>query len=51
VIVSLPPREQAWERARYEAYQAHLTGHTIAQTLGLAATFLTLTGTNATSAT
>ena len=51
VIASLPPREQAWETARYEAYQAHLAGQTIAQTLGLAVTFLTLTGTNATSTT
>ena len=48
VLTSLPPRGQAWEIARYQAYQAHLTGHTIAQTLGLAVTFLTLTGTNAT---
>jgi hypothetical protein len=47
----LSPREQAWERARYQSYQAHLTGHTIAQTLGLAVAFLTLTGTNATSTT
>jgi len=50
-LASLPPREEAWERARYQAYQAHLTGQTIAQTLGLAVTFLTLAGANATSTT
>jgi len=51
VLASLPPRGQAWEMARYRAYQASLVGHTIGQTLGRAATFLTLTGANATSAT
>ncbi len=47
-LVSLPPREQAWEMARYRAYQAYLVGHTIAQTFEPAVTFLTLTGANAT---
>jgi hypothetical protein len=47
-LASLAPGRQAWEMTRYESYQAHLTGRTIAQTLGLAVTFLTLTGTNAT---
>src|SRR5262249_15979282 len=32
VLVSLPARAQAWEMARYRAYQAQLTGHTIAET-------------------
>ena len=45
------PRGQAWEMDVYRAYEAHLAGHTIGQTLGRAATFLTLTSANATSAT
>jgi hypothetical protein len=49
-LASLPPREQAWEMARYRAYQAHLARHTIGQTFGRAVTFLTLTGANAASA-
>lgn len=44
---SLPPRGQTWEMARYHAYQTHLAGHTIGETLGRAATFLTITGANA----
>ena len=47
----LPPRAQAWERARYRAYQARLAGHTIGKTFGRAVTFLTLTGADAASAT
>ena len=43
VLTSLPPRGQAWEIARYQAYQACLVGHTIGQTFGRAVTFLTLT--------
>jgi anti-sigma B factor antagonist len=39
----LPPRAQAWEQARYRAYQAHLAGHTIGQTFSQAVTFLTPT--------
>ena len=50
-LASLPPRRQAWEMARYRAYQAYLAGHTIGETIGRAATFLTLTGANATSVT
>jgi hypothetical protein len=46
VLVSLPPRAQAWERDRYEAYQAQLAGHTIAEIFRRAAGFLTLTATN-----
>ena len=37
---SLPPRGQAWEMARYRAYQARLAGHTIGETFGRAAAFL-----------
>ena len=51
VLASLPARGQAWERARYRAYQACLVGHTSGETLGRAVTFLTLTGANAASAT
>jgi hypothetical protein len=47
----LPPRAQAWERARYRAYQARLAGHTIDKTFGQAVMFLTLTGANAASGT
>jgi len=50
-FASLPPRRQAWEMARYRAYQAHLAGHAIGETLERAVTFLTLTGTNAASLT
>jgi anti-sigma B factor antagonist len=50
-LASLPPREQAWEMTRYRAYQAYLAGHTIGQTLGRAATFLTRTGANDASTT
>ena len=46
-LASLAPRRQAWEMARYRAYQAHLVGHTIAQTFEPPVTFLTLTGANA----
>jgi anti-sigma B factor antagonist len=48
---SLAPRAQAWEIARYRAYQALLAGHTLGQTFGRAVTFLTLTGANAASIT
>jgi hypothetical protein len=48
-LVSFPPRGQAWELARYRAYQAHLAGHTIGETVGRAVTFLTLTGANTAS--
>ena len=50
-LAPLPPRRQAWERARYQAYQAYLVGHTIGETFDLAVTFLTLTGANAASVT
>jgi anti-sigma B factor antagonist len=45
----LPPRAQAWELARYRAYQARLAGHTIGATFVQAVTFLTLTGAGAAS--
>ncbi len=37
----LPPPAQAWEMARYRAYQAQLAGRTIGQTLRRAEAFLT----------
>jgi len=43
----LPPRAQAWERARYRAYQARLAGCAIGTTLGQAVTFLTRTAAQA----
>lgn len=46
----LPSRAQAWELTRYRCYQARLAGHTIRTTFGRAATFLTLTGAEASSA-
>jgi hypothetical protein len=46
----LPPRGQAWEMARYRAYQAQLAGHTIGETFGRAVSFLTLAGANAATA-
>jgi hypothetical protein len=48
-LAPFPPRGQAWELARYRAYQAHLAGHTIGETVGRAVTFLTLTGADAVS--
>jgi hypothetical protein len=44
----LPPRAQAWEMARYRAYQTQLAGHTIGETFGRSAAFLGLAATNAT---
>jgi anti-sigma B factor antagonist len=51
VLASFPPRGQAWEIARYRAYQAYLVGHPIGETFEQAVTFLTLTGADAASAT
>lgn len=45
----LPARGQAWEIARYRAYQSQLAGHTIGETVRRTVTFLTLTGANAAS--
>jgi len=44
-----PPasHERAWERARHRGYQDQLAGHTIGETLGRAAAFLTLAAANA----
>jgi hypothetical protein len=39
-VATLAPRSQAWEMARYRAYQAHLAGNTIGETFDRAATFL-----------
>lgn len=47
----LPPRGQAWETARYRAYQAGLAGHTIGETFRRAVTFLALTGAGAATTT
>jgi len=49
VLDHLRPRGQAWEMARYRAYQAELAGHTIGETFRQAVTFLTLTGATAAS--
>jgi hypothetical protein len=46
VLVSLPPRAQAWETTRYRSYQAQLAGHTIGEIFRRAAIFLTLTAAN-----
>ena len=46
-LVAHPPRAQAWEISRYEAYQARLAGRTIGGIFRQAATFLTLTAANA----
>jgi hypothetical protein len=43
---SLPPRGQAWEMTRYRAYQAQLAGHTIGETFGRTAAFLTQASAN-----
>ena len=50
-LAALPPRGQAWETARHQAYQSHLAGHAIGEVFGRAAAFLTLTAAKATSAT
>ncbi|HET7246158.1 MAG TPA: hypothetical protein VFJ07_15105 [Streptosporangiaceae bacterium] len=41
-LTSLPPRGQAWEMTRYQAYQAQLARHTIGETFTRAAAFLNL---------
>jgi hypothetical protein len=48
---SLASRRQAWEMARYRAYQAELAGRTIGETFRRAVAFLTLTGADAASTT
>jgi hypothetical protein len=44
----LPPRGQAWETTRYQAYQARLAGHSIGEIFGQAAAFLKLASARAT---
>jgi hypothetical protein len=46
-LASLPPRAQAWERTRYQAYCAQLAGVTLGEVFRRSATFLTLTAANA----
>lgn len=46
-LASLPPRAQAWEQARYQAYHEQLAGNTLGEVFRRAATFLTLTAANA----
>jgi hypothetical protein len=41
-LTLLPPRGQAWEMARYQAYEAQLAGHTMKEVFGRAAAFLKL---------
>ena len=41
-FASLSPRGQAWEMARYRAYQAQLSGHTVGEVFGRASAFLRL---------
>jgi hypothetical protein len=49
VVGGLPPRGQAWEIARYRAYETHLAGRTIGQTFRRAAAFLKLASSGATA--
>ena len=46
-LASLPPGARAWERTRYQAYDAQLAGHTLGEVFRRAATFLALTAANA----
>ncbi len=46
-LSSLPPGRQAWEMARYRAYQAHLAGHCIGEIFGRATAFLNPTAVKA----
>jgi hypothetical protein len=46
-LTALSPRGQAWELARYRAYQAYLAGHTIGWTFDRATSFLRLVAANA----
>jgi hypothetical protein len=41
-LTLLPPRGQAWEMARYRAYQAQLAGHTMDEVFARATAFLKL---------
>lgn len=48
-LSSVPARAQAWEKTRYQAYQADLAGRTIGEVFGPAATFLSQAAARATS--
>jgi hypothetical protein len=50
-FASLPPRGQAWEMTRYQAYQAQLAARTVGAVFGPAAAFLKLAVANAPSIT
>jgi len=50
-LASLPPRGQAWEMTRYQAYQAHLAADTLGESFGRAAAFLKLAAANTSSLT
>jgi len=39
-LTGLSPRGQAWERSRYQAYQARLAGHGVGEVFGRAVEFL-----------
>ncbi len=47
-LTLLPPRGQAWEMERYQAYEAHLAGHSMEEVFGRAAAFLKLVSAQAT---
>jgi hypothetical protein len=49
-LSALPPRGQAWEASRYQAYQSQLAGHTVAETLGRVTAFLQLAADEAAAA-
>ena len=46
-LASFPPSGRAWERARYQAYQAQLAGHPVGDVFGRAAAFLKRAAANA----
>ena len=50
-VASLPPRGQAWEMTRYQAYQAQLAARTVGEVFGRAAAFLMMAAANAPSIT
>jgi hypothetical protein len=50
-LTPLPPRGQAWEMTRYQAYEVHLAGHTIGETFGRVTAFLKLAAAKAASVT
>ncbi len=44
---SVPPRGRAWERTRYQAYQAYLADRTLGEIFGRATAFLNLAASRA----